>query len=145
VEDVLGDHLHFDRLSGRHVQGVDLPLSLGVPEAPHPLLAGGGHLEGVGRRLDHQEEDPRPPEEEEHDDGERDDGPGHLQQHVGVEAASHLLFAAAAVTHGAIDHRGGDQQAEEGAHRHQEDVERVHLAGHRRGRFGEEREFRLHG
>src|SRR5437899_10003785 len=80
VNHVLRDECDLYRTPCRNVEGVDLALSSGVLELPHPLLAHSINLQSIGGRALYMEVQGRAPDKDHHGDAERDHCPHNLQQ-----------------------------------------------------------------
>src|SRR5205814_1632557 len=61
VNDVLRNHRQFDCASLRHVESVDLGLTVRLLRLPHPLLGDDVYLDRIGRRLCLVQVQPRAP------------------------------------------------------------------------------------
>ena len=141
VDDVFAGERELDRSPDRDVQGVDLPLSVGMLKLPHPLPADDEDLEGILRRARQGEIDVRAPEEGDHREDQRDHDPGDLEgKVVGNRRRWRLVFRATAVLDREVDHQGEDQSAEKHADSDQIKIERVDPRGDARGLLGKKRQ-----
>src|SRR5436305_1904256 len=80
VNHVLRNERDLDRTPCRNVERVDLALSSGMLELPHPLLAHSINLQSIGGRALYMEIQGSAPDKDHHRDAERDHRPHNLQQ-----------------------------------------------------------------
>ena len=126
------------------MQLVDLPLSVGVLDLPHPLLSDDVDLERIGRRPVHREEEVGPPEEKREGDEERNHRPGDFELQRALDSAGELRLRPPPILDREVDDRERDQRREEEADEEQVEVEMVDVRRHRGGLFRKEREGLSH-
>jgi hypothetical protein len=138
VDDILRGHGEFDRLAHRNVQLVDLALAVGVLQFPHPLLAHHQDFHGVRGRLAVVEKDLGPPPEDDQHQHQQGAAAHDFQRAVLVRLLRHVGFRTPPVLDRKQHHQHRGQDGEENADGHQEDVQRVNLAGHGGGLLGQQ-------
>src|SRR5258708_7672248 len=129
MDHVLRGHNQFHVASDRDVQFVDLALTLGVFELPHPLFCDDINFGRIGGRSAFFEINHCAPGEDDHEDQKWDRAPGDFER----SGAFDLL----GVNAGAMTEAGGevgeadeDQQGHHPADDEQENVESVHVSRH---------------
>jgi hypothetical protein len=145
VQHVLGRERHLDRPSERNVQLIDLAVAIDVLEAPHPALAGRIHLQRLIGRSNGVEVDRRRPDEDPHGDDERDERPADLERNRSSNRVADFQSGVVAILDREERHQDDDEQREKGGHRHDEEVQVVHLGcdgGRLRRKEGDARKHR---
>ena len=132
VDDVLRGHDQLDVAADGHMQRVDFALAFGVLEFPHPLLGYDVDFGGIARRRTLLKVDHGSPQEDHHENAERDDGPGQLKRHGTLDLFSQHALAVT-IAGGEIDQRGKNQQRHHPRQYEQEDEQRIDVARHARG------------
>ena len=111
---------------------IDLALTFGMLDLPHPLLGHNVDFGGVGGRSALFEIDHRAPGENDHEDKERDGAPSDFERD-----RTFNLFGgnagAVTVAGGEKDYQGADQQGHHPGDDEQKNVERVHAMSQGRG------------
>src|SRR5262249_40978959 len=121
-----------DRSSRRHVQRVNLALSLRVLKFPHPLFADAVNRRGIVRRAVGVEIDRRTPAEHYEKDEERRHRPKRFQGGGRMGQRRWRSTARGAVLDAEREEEGGHQQSDEAARRDEKIEQMIDLI--RRGR-----------
>src|SRR5215510_1226772 len=101
-------HCQLDASTEREMELVDLTLSVGMLNTPHPLFSGNEDLESFLRRLIHLEIELGAPGKNDHGDEKWDDRPGDLEFHCAFDRLGDLIFSSSPVFDSKVKDRYAD-------------------------------------
>ena len=145
MNDVFRRHRQFHRLPHRHMEFVDLSLSLSMLGFPHPLPSDDADLESVVGWIINVKINDRAPDKHDHCQTEWDGGPKNFEPEVSLNGSRPFILRATAVFNREHDNHEKNQCSKEDRHRDEKIKERIDPCRHGRCLFREQRETKIHG